>query len=287
MDISSLRDFFVVLVHPKHPGNVGATARAMGNMGLYDLRIVEDRGFALEKTAEAEARACDSTDILANARTFATLGEALADSVFAAGTSARPRDHVTPQAPRQVIEDLAKRRSQGKIGLVFGREDDGLTVEELAHCQALIRIPTNPTRSSLNLSHAVQVVLYELMLVSAAPAASGLPRPASQQNRDALFTHAERSLKSIGAFPREMVPRKLRYLRQVLDRALPSDEEVFFLHGIFRQIEWVMTRWVKGDPVPAGFTGGLPERAPHEAPPEDSPKQAETTAPVTEPPAES
>lgn len=261
MDLATLRDFFVVLVHPKHPGNVGAVARAMGNMGLFDLRLVEEPGRRLAHEGEAIARSCDSHDILETSRSFATLPEALADSVFAVGTSARPRDHVIPQPPREITQMLAARRELGKIGIVFGREDDGLSVDELARCHALIRIPTHPVRSSLNLSHAVQVVLYELMMAAAQPTAGGLPRPASQQNRDALFTHAERALRSLGAFPQGMIGRKLRYLRQVLDRAQPSDPEVYFLHGMFRQVEWVMGRWFGGLPVPPNFQGCHPDEA--------------------------
>jgi tRNA (cytidine32/uridine32-2'-O)-methyltransferase len=274
MDLKVLERFFVVLVAPKHPGNVGAVARAMGNMGLSELRIVDARGaggLGLENHPDALARACDSTDVLERTRTFPDLPSALSGSVYAVGTSARKREGPTPEAPREVAADISARAREGPVALVFGREDDGLTVEEVARCHALIKIPTAPGRSSLNLSHAVQLVTYEVMLAAANPAAASRPAPAPQETRDALFTHAERALKAIGAFPPELFERKLRYFRQVIDRAQPATEEIHFLHGMFRQMEWVVSRWTRGLPPPPTFTGsagGLPEEPIDEPTPE-------------------
>lgn len=262
MNLDLLQNFCVVLVLPKHPGNVGAVARAMGTMGFSDLRIVDDRGqggLGLHQKEEAIARACDSADILAQSRTFPDLARALADTTFAVGTSARRRENLTPLSPREVARDVAGKAVHGRVALVFGREDEGLTIEELARCHALVRIPTAPKRSSLNLSHAVQLVAYEVMLAVAQPSEAAMPPPASQEERDALFSHAGRALRAIGAFPPQLMERKLRYLRQVLDRSQPTTSELHFLHGMFRQMEWVVSRWVRGQRPPANWSGGLPE----------------------------
>lgn len=259
MDFSRLSSFFIVLVEPKHPGNIGAVARAMGNMGFTELRIADDRGHNLHQHDEAIARACNSSDILANAKVYPNLPDALADSVYVVGTSARKREGPTPLPPRQIAEDLAGRSFHGKVALVFGREDEGLTIEEVSRCHALIKIQTNPERSSLNLSHAVQLITYEMMLALANPKPAGVPSPADQGTRDALFAHADRTLRAIGAFPPGLMSRKLRYFRQVLDRAQPTKDEIHFLHGMFRQMEWIVSRWLKGEPVPKTFSGALPE----------------------------
>jgi TrmH family RNA methyltransferase len=261
MDFSRVERFFVVLVEPKHPGNIGAVARAMGNMGLSDLRIADDRGLDLHKTDEAIARACDSKDILQNAKICSTLSEALSDSVYVAGTSARRRDNLTPLPPREVAPIVAARAEHGKVGLVFGREDTGLTIEEMMRCHQLIRIPTSPNNTSLNLSHAVQVVTYEVMLAVTNPPLTQTPQPADQVTRDALFAHANRALEAIGAFDPAQLTRKLRYFRQIIDRAQPTKDETHFLHAMFRQMEWLVTRWLKGDPIPPNFIGKLPQES--------------------------
>jgi TrmH family RNA methyltransferase len=260
MDFSRIKQFFVVLVEPKHPGNIGAVARAMGNMGMSDLRIADDHGLNLHQEDEAIARACDSKEILQKVQVFPSLSEALHDSVYVAGTSARRREKLVPLPPREVAPIVAARAEHGKVALVFGREDLGLTVDEMARCHQLIRIPTAPESASLNLSHAVQVIAYEVMLAVTNPPSTETPRPADQVTRDALFTHANRALQAIGAFDPGQASRKLRYFRQVVDRAQPTKNETHFLHAMFRQMEWVVTRWLKGDPVPTNFVGNLPDQ---------------------------
>jgi TrmH family RNA methyltransferase len=260
MDFSRLERFFVVLVEPKHPGNIGAVARAMGNMGISDLRIADDRGLNLHQGDEAISRACDSASILHGAQVFPSLSEALHDSVYVAGTSARKRDNLVPLPPREVAPIVAARAEHGKVGLVFGREDTGLTVEEMVRCHQLIRIPTAPQNTSLNLSHAVQVITYEVLLAITNPPTTETPRPANQVTRDALFAHANRALRSIGVFDLGQLPIKLRHFRQVVDRAQPTQNEIHFLHAMFRQMEWIVTRWLKGDPVPPNFVGQLPDQ---------------------------
>jgi TrmH family RNA methyltransferase len=262
MDFSRAEKFFVVLVEPKHPGNVGAVARAMGNMGLCDLRLADDRGLNLHQHDEAIARSCNSVDILQNTRVFPTLAEALADSVYVAGTSARRRDNLIPVSPREAAPGLAARTEHGKVGLVFGREDTGLTVEEMARCHVLLKIQTSPKNTSLNLSHAVQLITYEMMLAATNPSLMTTPKPADQVTRDALFAHADRALTAMGAFDPNQLTRKLRYFRQVIDRAQPTKEETHFLHAMFRQVEWLVTRWLNGDPVPPNFVGHRPDASP-------------------------
>ena len=150
----------IVLVGTTHPGNIGAVARAMKNMGLSDLALVEPRYFPHE---EATARASGADDVLDDASVHETLAEAIADCVYVAGASARSRAIAWPcldakDAAKRITEESAK----GTVAAVFGPEKTGLSNEDLDHCDTLLTIPTNPGFSSLNLAMAVQVITYEI-----------------------------------------------------------------------------------------------------------------------------
>ena len=147
----------IILVEPSHPGNIGAVARAMGNMGATDLRLVNP---ANPLHPEAIDRATRAESILRQARTFENLETAIADLERVYGTTARERArHDRVIALPELMEEWPT--GSGKVGLVFGRESSGLTNQELDLCSRLMRIPTFGEVSSLNLSHAVMVSLYE------------------------------------------------------------------------------------------------------------------------------
>ncbi|MDX1802161.1 MAG: RNA methyltransferase, partial [Marinobacter sp.] len=146
----------IVLVETSHSGNIGAVARAMKNMGLGNLWLVNPASFPDETSY---ARAAGASDVLDHARVVGSLGEALDDCVLVMGTSARGRKVPwpvlpPPEAATQVLETAPK----GPVALVFGRENHGLSNEELQRCHYHIHIPSNPDYSSLNLAMAVQVM---------------------------------------------------------------------------------------------------------------------------------
>ena len=152
----------IVLVGTTHPGNIGACARAMKNMGITDLVLVNPRHFPHD---EATARASGADDVLDNARVMATLGEAIADCVYTAGASARSRAIDWPMLePRECAARLLEEAARGPVAVVFGPEKSGLSNTDLDLCDVLLTIPTNPDFSSLNLAMAVQVITYELRL---------------------------------------------------------------------------------------------------------------------------
>src|SRR5215467_11828572 len=173
-------DIRIVLVAPSHPGNIGAAARAMKNMALSDLVLVNPRQFP---HAEASARASGADDVLAAARVVPSLAEALAGCGYVAATTSRDRDQyfrvidVRAAAARIVAE---ARRAPAAV--VFGAERTGLTNEELESAHALIRIPASGAYASLNLSMAVQLVAYELFRARAgAPVVPAGPPLASAE----------------------------------------------------------------------------------------------------------
>lgn len=224
----------IVLVNTSHPGNIGAVARAMKNMCLERLYLVEPNDFP---SAEATSRASGADDLLARAVVCSTLEEALAGCHFVAGTSARSRSIAWPvMAPRECAARLVEESSVGDVALVFGREHSGLTNEELERCHYLVNIPSNPNYSSLNLGAAVQVLVYELMMAEplARPVAVGEEgrELATADEMESFFGHLEQTLVEL-EFLDSNQPRKLmRRLRRLFNRARPDQTEVNILRGI-------------------------------------------------------
>ncbi len=195
----------VVLVATTHPGNIGACARAMKNMGLDGERaalyLVEPHHFPSD---DATARASRAIDLLENATICDTLEEALAGTTLVFGASARTRSLRWPIAPpRACAGKIAQEPDKSEVAIVFGRERSGLTNEELERCNILLNILANPEFSSLNLGAAVQVVAYELLMArsEAAAGASGQIKRdsplSSADDIERLFEHLEKTLERI------------------------------------------------------------------------------------------
>ena len=150
----------VVLVQPTHPGNIGAAARAMANMGVAELVLVQPRDFP---SPEATARAAGADHILDNAVVVDDLDQAIADCALVIGASARSRTIQWPQLPpAKAMKKAAQTARHARVALLFGRESRGLTNLELERCHYLVRIPVDPAFPSLNIAAAVMVLLYEL-----------------------------------------------------------------------------------------------------------------------------
>src|SRR5699024_3926997 len=155
--IESLTRLRIVLVAAQHPGNIGATARAMKVMGLSDLALVTPQHYP---HPQAQARASGADDVLNAARVHSSLDQAIADCTLVIGTSARARHTDWPLLDARAAAGRAMKQAHSgqRVALVFGRERSGLTNDELDRCRILLRIPTNPDYASLNLAAAVQVV---------------------------------------------------------------------------------------------------------------------------------
>ncbi len=239
MTETGLDRFRVVLVRPAHAGNVGAVCRAMMNMGLSDLAIAEPRGPLDEE--EARRRAYRAVDILEKSRTFTALAEAVADCSLVAGTSARTglyRAHA--RTPREWAPDLVRAARQGRVALVFGPEDNGLTRDQLALCSRIIQIPSSDAYPSLNLSHAVMVCCYEVFL--AADACERLVSEASPEAatalRERMFALWREALLTIGFMDRQKEEHMMLGWRRILSRGLLTEADIKILMGIARQALW-------------------------------------------------
>ncbi len=227
----------IVLVGTTHPGNIGAVARAMKNMGLSDLVLVEPRYFP---HPEATARASGADDLLENARVVEHLADAIDDCVFVAGASARSRSIDWPclNAREAAARALRESQSGNSAALVFGPEKSGLSNEHLDHCNALLSIPTNPDFSSLNLAMAVQVVAYEVRSQEGDDIPDVEPDvpPASSGSMEHFYTELEALLLDIGFLDPENPRHLMRRLRRLYVRAEPDQNEINILNGILSSI---------------------------------------------------
>jgi TrmH family RNA methyltransferase len=241
-----LENIRVVLVNTSHPGNIGGAARAMKNMGLSRLVLVDPKDFP---SSEAVARASGATDILEAAQVVGTLEEALVGCNLVLGTSARDRRIPWPLLdPRECgVASCEQAQQGGEVALVFGREYAGLTNEELQRCHFHVHIPSNPDFSSLNLAAAVQVLAYEVRM--AWLAAENQPtktlkleataiqssQPVTADELESFYTHLEQALVEIKfldpANPRHLMSR----LRRLYGRSEVSKLEMNILRGILTE----------------------------------------------------
>ena len=225
----------IVLVGTTHPGNIGAVARAMWAMGLAHLSLVRPKRFP---SADATARAAGADALLYHASVCDTLEEALADCTWAVGTTVRSRRLELPRlSPRELAATAREECARGRVALVFGREQTGLSNDELDLCQAVASIDTNPSFSSLNVAAAVQIFAYELWLASreARPAAAATGEdegPSTVAEMEGLYGHLEQALTDIGYHNPQSPKLLMRRLRQLYGRARPDRAELNILRGI-------------------------------------------------------
>lgn len=242
MNLDNIR---IVLVNTSHPGNIGGVARAMKNMGLERLYLVAPKQFPDE---QATWRAASAADVLENAVVTASLGEAVADCQFVVGTSARGRRIPWPlQDPRRCAERMADASASEQVAVLFGREDRGLTNDELKICNLHLNIPTSADYSSLNLAMAVQVVCYELrMLLDADRLPSSEDDDwdtpfATRDNMERYYQHLEQTLIDVEfldpAAPRQLMAR----LRRLYSRVRLDEMELNILRGILTETQ----KWVR------------------------------------------
>ena len=232
----SLNNIRIVLVAPSHPGNIGAAARAMKTMGLSQLALVNPLRYP---DPQAEWRAASATDVLDQCRVCASLDEAIADCHWVVGASARPRRIPWPVADvRASAGKLLAEAAAGQAAVLFGREADGLSNEELQRCNAHLRIPASPDYPSLNLAMAVQVVAYELFVAQAAPVEAEWDRPpATAAEVEAMLAHLEQLLVAADFLDPGNPGQTLTRLRRLAVRASLDQTEVRMLRGIATQLE--------------------------------------------------
>jgi tRNA/rRNA methyltransferase len=229
----------IILVEPQLGQNIGAVARAMLNFGLLNLRLVRPRdGWP---NPEAVAPAAGADKVLENVQVFSSTSAAIWDLNRVFATSARPHNMIkaiyTPDAALKSLTVTA--REDQKVGVLFGGERCGLLSEDIALCEALIKIPTNSSFSSLNLAHAVVLIAYEwLTQIASFPShffRTGRTSLATRENLENFFIHLEQELDKSGFLRHKTKrPTMVRNIRNIFQRAHLTEQEIRTLRGIIR-----------------------------------------------------
>lgn len=229
---SRLEQIRIVLSHTSHPGNIGATARAMKTMGLGALYLVNPKHFP---DPEADARASHASDILARAEVCTSIDAALQHAVLVAAITARPRElSLEAFDARQGAKELLSYVNQ-PVALLFGRENSGLTTEEVSKCQIVIHIPANPEYPSLNLASAVQVMAYELrMALFRDDIEESIVRgvPADFNDLESLYAHLQQLMIKSDFLDPDKPKLLMQRIRRLFARARLEKEEIQILRGI-------------------------------------------------------
>lgn len=234
-----LQNIRIVMVGTTHPGNIGAAARAMRNMSIERLALVDPQCPVGEI---AYARASGANSVLDNRATFGHLRDAIADCQLVIATTARRRSLAWPELdPREMAEQLFALDDQCQVALVFGREHSGLSNEELQLCNQMVCIPTNPDFSSLNLASAIQVLCYEVFRQQASPppvrVATGEEALASSSEVEGYFGHLQQTLENSGFLNSGQPGLIMQRLRRLYLRTQLSRNEVNILRGILSAVQ--------------------------------------------------
>ncbi|HLO25485.1 MAG TPA: RNA methyltransferase [Geobacteraceae bacterium] len=226
----------IVLVEPQNPGNVGMVCRAMKNMGLRILRLVNPCDHC---HPEAYKFAVSARDILESATIFSSLPEALADSPLSIGTTRRHgkyRQEIV--SPDEIAGKVFGQLELYRAALVFGREDNGLTTDELSLCRWHATIPSASEYGSLNLAQSVLVFCYEIFKRGADVRAGGGREIASVTETEEMFRQMESTLLRIGYLNPQNPAHIMRTFRRLFVRAELDSREVAILRGLMSQIDW-------------------------------------------------
>ena len=245
MSDSSLKNKFdFILVEPSHPGNIGATARAIKNMGFKNLSLINPKNFPND---DAFYRAKGAKDILENIQIYEDLSAALDKSTLIFGTSARTRTIPWPTKNSSELSSILKKAlesSNAKISFLFGREISGLTNEELQMCDYHIKIPTDEDFSSINLSHSVQIISYVLKMEldifdSATNAKEDVP---TFQDNEYLIEHFDKVMKLINFYDQENPKQVKARMRRLVKRLQPDKLEIGILRGFLAKTEQILNK---------------------------------------------
>jgi TrmH family RNA methyltransferase len=240
---SNLHNIRIILVEPQIPGNIGSTARVMKGMGLSQLVLVNPAPW--RDSEDTWRMACSSADILGNSNVVSTLEEALEGVHYLVGTTHRKRADILPRVitPHEAAQRITAVSQNKIVGLLFGREDKGLTNENLSLCQICASIPMARKNPSLNLSHAVMVFAYEIFMTSL----TEIPRVeidlAEISEIERFYQRVAKLMERIGFVPYNNDWNTLLYLlRRVFGRVGLEKRDLDALYLVFAEIDRYITR---------------------------------------------
>ncbi|MBT3145012.1 tRNA (cytosine(32)/uridine(32)-2'-O)-methyltransferase TrmJ [Neptunomonas phycophila] len=236
----------IVLINTFHPGNIGAAARAMKNMGLTNLWLVDPQEYP---HPEADSRAAGAKDVLDAATVVNTLEEAIADCQMVVGTSARSRTFDLPiQDARTCAKQVIEEAPNGNIAIVFGRETMGLLNEEIQMCNYHVYIPANPEYPVLNVAQAIQLLCYEVWVASQDETIKTTDYEYPRQKEMTLFyTHLETVLRTTQFLIPQHEGRAMAKLKRYFNRTRPEKAELGMLRGILSSVQDTLKRQASGN----------------------------------------
>lgn len=250
MDMNEItKNVRIIMVETTHPGNIGAAARAMKTMGHENLYLVKPKIFP---SAEVTARAAGADDILATAVVCNSLDEALQDCLLVVATSARDRSISWPvYKPDDCAKQIVATAQTGQVAIIFGRESSGLTNVEIERCNAMVKIPTNPDFSSLNIASAIQLICYEItnsiinLNNDASNKASDINLASSEQLVQ-FYDHLEQCMIDLNFYNPDKPRRLMRRLKRLFNRAQLDENEINILRGLLAAAQSAVNK-NKGD----------------------------------------
>jgi tRNA/rRNA methyltransferase len=232
----ALENISIILNETQIPENIGSAARAMANMGIMHLVLVKPKNCDLSRVCKTATGT--SIDIVEQMEVHKDLRVALAPFQYIVGTTARIGSHRPAMAdPRLLASELTQISESNKVGILFGPEDRGLSNEQLRYCHKIVTIPT-ASFSSLNLSHAVMLICYEIFIVSNEPSPNSVPRLANSFELEGMYDHLQKALMKIGFINPQNPQHWMLNVRRFLSRVSLRARDVKIIRGICRQIDW-------------------------------------------------
>ncbi len=229
----------IILQRPKYAGNVGSVARGMKNMGLSKLVISEAEPFPEEAMKMMSTHF--AADIIDGIQYASSLGDALADFQYIVGTTSRLGSARGPViSPREMAEKLIDISRHNRVALVFGSEDKGLSNDDLRYCHGLITIPVSENLKSINLSHAVMIVCYEVFVAGGPKRHAFTPKLASSVETEGMYSQVKDVLVDVGFLNPQNPEYFMTHIRRLLSRTHLFSRDVKIIRGICRQVAWAV-----------------------------------------------
>ena len=235
-DRVNLDNISIVLLQPRYSENIGAAARAMLNMGIRQLVIVDPQNFDLSKALKLATHF--ASDIIEKSKFYPDLKEALSPFNYVVGTTARlGGERQVVRTPLTLARKLISISVKNRIAILFGPEDKGLSNEDIRYCQALVNIPTTEF-SSLNLAQSVMILCYELFIAGGEANEDFTPRMASRHELDGMYDQLKDILVRISYINSENPDYWLNHFRRFFTRLQLRAKEVNIIRGLCRQVDW-------------------------------------------------
>ncbi|MBW2598529.1 MAG: RNA methyltransferase [Deltaproteobacteria bacterium] len=233
-----MENLAIVLNRPKHPGNIGAVARCAKNMGISSIIIVNPLNADREKIEQMATHF--ALDIVERIRYFDRLDLALAPFNYIVGTTGRSGNTSLKRSmiyPGKMAEDIADISQNNRVALLFGPEDRGLTNSELKYCDILVKIPTSEGLKSINLSHAVMIICYEIFTARSEFTSVFTPNLATSAEIEAMYDHLKETLLRIGFIKAQNPDYWMTNVRRFFSRTKLFARDVKIIRGICHQVD--------------------------------------------------